>query len=281
MENSDKKIDLKVNEGLRNEFLCKKCDVFPRPGVKLMRCSSCTELLCQNCCRSRTKCPLCQHESKEPKISTFIEESKLKKLLSGFKTHPCVNLKNGCHEEIPAKLDTLKAHDQSCIFQMVPCPNMDCNKTFIFKNLDQHLEQVHANEVISIFYGTEKNEYTHEPRIFGIYKKQAELVNGRNYYEHQDDFFGIWYTLPGLTDDGEWLIGDSRSCTNFKGGKIGFAKVEKDIPFLDSTTNWEWEWAPSWTKANKGLEVKGISFYKLSMNSMLKVVIFFRAFSLY
>ena len=79
MENSDKKIDLKVKEGLRNEFICKKCNVFPRPGVKLMRCCSCTELLCQNCCRFTTKCPLCLHESKEPKISTFIEESKLKK----------------------------------------------------------------------------------------------------------------------------------------------------------------------------------------------------------
>ena len=50
MENLDKKIDLKVTMGLRNEFLCKKCDIFPRPDLKLMRCSSCTTLLCQNCC---------------------------------------------------------------------------------------------------------------------------------------------------------------------------------------------------------------------------------------
>ena len=62
-------------------------------------------------------------------------------------------------------------------------------------------------------------------------------------------YMGIWFT-----DDGDWLIGDLSE----KGGKIGFAKVEKDIPFPDATTNWEWEWAPSWTKANKGLEVKGI-----------------------
>ena len=82
MENLDKKIDLKVTMGLRNEFLCKKCDIFPRPDLKLMRCSSCTALLCQNCCEDEddfegqlageidllTKCPLCHRKSKDAKI---------------------------------------------------------------------------------------------------------------------------------------------------------------------------------------------------------------------
>ena len=265
MENSDKKIDLKVTMGLRNEFLCKKCDTFPRPDVKLMRCSSCTGLLCQNCCEKddddeddddedddgdiKTKCPLCHHKSKDPKISTFTEESQLMKVLSGFKTHPCINLKNGCHEEIPAKLDTLKAHDESCILQMVPCPSGLCVETFIFKDLEQHLKKVHTNQFISIFYGTENNEYTrfHYPGIFGIYIKKAELVNERNYYEMGK--YGIWFTPNGY-----WMIGYSSK----KGQDYGFAKVEKDISFPDTTTNWEWEWLHSYTKANKGLGSKGI-----------------------
>ena len=261
MENFDKKIDLKVMMGFRNEFLCKKCDIFPRPDVKLMRCTSCTGLLCQNCCDIQTKCPLCRRQSKDPKISTFTEESQLMNLLSGFKTHPCVNLKNGCLEEIPANLDSLKAHDQSCILQKVYCPKISCSEKIIFKDLEQHLEQVHTNEVISIISGNEDIECLLQANIYGIYIKEAELVNGRNYYEHQADFVGIWFT-----DDGYWLIGDSQK----KGGKIGFAKVEKDIPFPDTTTNWEWEWAqpsipalewaPSWTKANKGLGVNGNYF---------------------
>ena len=152
MENLDENIDLKVTKGLRNEFLCKRCDIFPRPDTKLMRCSSCTKLLCQNCSEiyHQPTCPLCFYESKDPKISTFIQEIEVQKLLSGFKTHPCANLKNGCHEEIPAKLDTLKAHDQSCILQEVPCPKMDCYENIIFKDLEQHLEQVHTNEIMSI-----------------------------------------------------------------------------------------------------------------------------------
>ena len=49
-----------------------------------------------------------------------------------------------------------------------------------------------------------------------------------------------------------------------KGSGSGYAKIKKDIPFPDSTTNWEWEWwnpAADWTKANKGLGVKGNSLY--------------------
>ena len=249
MENLDKKVDLKMMMELRNELHCKRCNVFPRPDVKIMRCTSCKQLLCQNCCGA--KCPLCHHKSKDPKIPTFSQQPELMKAIYGFKMYPCVNLKNGCHEEISGKLDDLKTHDQSCIFQLVPCPKMNCNETLIFNDLDQHLKQAHKNDSISIFYGTEKNEYTREPEIFGIYKKQIELVNGRIYYEK--DYFGIWY------DGDSWMIG-SASC---KGQDEGYADINMDIPFPDSTTNWNWMWwipGISWINANKGLGVKGISF---------------------
>ena len=80
-----------------------------------------------------TKCPLCHRKSKDAKISTFTEESQLLKLLSGFKTHPCKNLKNGCHEEIPAKLDTLKAHDQSYILKNGSLSQYDFRRNLHFQ----------------------------------------------------------------------------------------------------------------------------------------------------
>ena len=176
------------------------------------------------------------------------------KAIPGFKSHPCANVKNGCHEEIPANLDDLKSHGKSCVFQMVPCPKMNCKETFIFKNLGDHLKQAHSHSHhdISIHYDSEKNEYTYKPEIFGIYNLQAELVNGRNYYENEN--YGIWFT-----NCFEWVIGYSSK----KGQAIGFAKVKKDIPFPDGTTNWKWEWSwtnVDWTNANKGLGVKGIYF---------------------
>ena len=53
--------------------------------------------------RALDVCPICQHERKDPEISTFIQEIELNKFLSGFKTHSCANLKYGWHEEIRAK----------------------------------------------------------------------------------------------------------------------------------------------------------------------------------
>ena len=254
MENLDKKFDLKAS---RNKFICKKCDRFPRPGVKLMRCASCKQLLCQNCCGE--KCPLCQFVSKNKKVSTFIEESELSDILAGFKTYPCVNVKNGCLEEILANLDKLKDHDDNCIFQMVPCPKMDCTKTFIFKDLNQHLKEAHSNDVISIFYGTEKNEYTDIAGIFGIYKIQAELVNGRNYYEQKNDAHCLWFLNEKQNTLGyNWVIGPQTELGEF----YGFAFVKSDIPFPDSTSNWKWYWAidkdlPK-VEADRGLGAKGI-----------------------
>ena len=62
--------------------------------------------------------------------------------------------------------------------------------------------------------------------------------------------------------DGYWLIGQAYK----KGQDRGYSKVKKDIPFPDSTTNWDWDWshdydANHWTKAYKGLGVKGISIF--------------------
>ena len=160
------KVDLQVTKAFRNKLICDYCKVFPRPGVKLMRCISCHSFLCDrdDCCgdftyiRDRDECPICKFSNDNPKLSTFIMQNELMEFLAGFKTHPCINVKNGCHEDIPNDLEDhdqscdcdLEDHDQSCIYQMVPCPKMDCEETVIFKNLDDHLKQTHINNVISI-----------------------------------------------------------------------------------------------------------------------------------
>ena len=149
MEKFDKNIDFELMMTFKDKLTCKKCEVLPMPDVKMMLCGSCTQLLCQKCCG--IQCPLCQYKSKDPKIPTFIRHELLE-VHSVFKTRPCVNSKNGCLEIFPAKLDglkTLKVHEQNCIFQMVPCPRMDCKETVTFKNLNQHLNETHANYLMS------------------------------------------------------------------------------------------------------------------------------------
>ena len=166
MENLEKEIDCKVTVAFRNKLVCKKCNIFPRPNTEIMRCASCKNILCGKCCG--TKCPLCQHESRNPKCSTFIKQLELMEILAGLKSYPCVNVKNGCLDEIPA--NGLTVHDHSCIYQKVPCPH--CKEMVIFKDLGQHLKDVEND--VEVYYGTETNKYTYVPEIFGIYKMQAE-----------------------------------------------------------------------------------------------------------
>ena len=242
MANSDKSGDLKVTftKDFRKKLLCKKCEKLPRPGIELMRCGICREILCGNCCSAQ--CPLCYE-----KFPIFIKESELMEVLSGFKTHPCMNLKNGCFEEIAAKLDDLRAHDQSCAFQKVPCP--DCEEAVIFKDLGQHLKQAHVKDSISIYYGTEINEYTHRPGIFGIYNLQADLINGRKYYKN-----GKY----AISWDGErdWYLGLNET---EKGKSVGYAHLKKDVQNLHNTTDWMLAHSPTggWEDAGEMLRVKG------------------------
>ena len=258
MENLEKEIDCKVTVAFRNKLICKKCDIFPRPifprhNTVIMRCTSCRKILCGKCCgyswiggfdNLMSECPLCQHKSKNVKNSTFTIETELMEVLSGLKTHPCINLKNGCLEEIPSKLDILTAHDQSCIFQKVRCPV--CEQVVIFKDLGQHLKQ-HVNDSISIYYGTETNEYAYAPRIFGIYILQAELINGRKYYK-KDKYAISWNGKK------TWFIGLDVG----KGRSRGFAHLEKNVQNLHNTTDWKLFFENGdWKAAGNMLEVKG------------------------
>ena len=224
MENLEKEINCKVTMAFRNKLVCKECDIFPRPNVEVLRCALCKNILCGKC-GGGTKCPLCQHESKNPKFSTFIKETELMEVLSGLQTHPCINVKNGCQEEIPASLDELTGHDQSCVFQKVQCP--DCEEVVIFKDLGQHLKNVHVNDSISVYYDTKTNEYTYEPGIFGIYNLQDELINGQKYYK-KDDLAISW-------DGDKYNIARDHS----KGKAMGFAFAGRDVQNLHTTTDWE------------------------------------------
>ena len=112
----NKKVDFEVTVAFRNKLICKNCLVFPRLDEELLRCGSCAQLLCQKCIgigAKSNKCPLCQRSK-----VYFIRQTEIMEIVAGFKTHPCVNLKNGCLEDIPAKFDELKSHDQKCIFQL-------------------------------------------------------------------------------------------------------------------------------------------------------------------
>ena len=237
MENLEKRIDCEVTVAFRNKLFCKKCDTFPRPNTVIIRCAICENILCGNCSYyiAGIECPIC-----ESGPSIFRKEIELMEILSGFKTHPCTYVKNGCFEEIPAKLDKLTAHEQSCVFQKVPCP--DCEGLVIFKDLGQHLKQ-HVNDSILV----DSTEYAGmNLKIFGIYHLQAELINDRKYYK-KDDYAISW------NEKRCWSFTPDRYKGKF--AAIRFAILEKDVQNIHNTTDWKlWE-KDSWRE--KMLQVKG------------------------
>ena len=230
----------------RSKLYCKACAMFPRPQMELFRCTSCKELLCDNCCRHHhpvLQCPICKYESRDKQISTFIRQSELMEVLSGFQTHPCIYLKNGCNEEIPAVDKKLRAHSQKCVFQMVQCPKMNCEESFLFKDLGMlHLKLDHIDDIISISH----NDVSDRVRsIFGHYYLQHELVNNRKCYENE------LFSLSWNSASTSWNI------TGIGSGRT-YALLKKDVENLHDSTDWELFWEKDgWKKAGDALKIKG------------------------
>ena len=147
-EKSDQEVvDMSKLLALKQLLNCQKCSKFPRPGTKLHLChGSCFKLFCETCSNIYKKnnvncCPICQaakpngcwYTSTIPVISA---------LTSVFTFHPCIYAKNGCTEEI--HVEKLKAHEEFCIYQMVQCPSLSCTNTVVFKNVDEHLNEIHS-----------------------------------------------------------------------------------------------------------------------------------------
>merc|ERR1711953_1164153 len=100
----------------------------------------------------------------------------------------------------------------------------------IFKDLGQHLKDVEND--VEVYYGTETNRYTHQPEIYGIYKVQAELVNGRNQYKNEK--YGIWW----VEDQKSWLIGLHCGISKW----MGSACVQENVKYPNEITGWNWRW---------------------------------------
>ena len=240
MEIFAKNIQMGPLKTVRDDLFCQCCEKFPRPGTALVRCTSIRScIICEGCRPTSTN-------------REYIEQPELTKLLSAFGTHPCTYLKNGCHEEIIANMDTLEAHDLSCIFQKVPCPKLNCDENIIFKDVDKHLKKCHS-DILLIYIANET------PRMmkyngYGIYNLQSEpMVNGRKYYSSGK--FGIWSNIERK----KWFLGLIQDLGKSK----SIAYLCDDIEIPDSTTNGKWFLRSAhkdddWEISVDGVVLKGI-----------------------
>ena len=160
--------DLKALKELKKSLICDNCKRPPRPGAKIYG-NSCKGYVnvndngnwCQLChglgawdppaftpqrathtiCHSNlVRCEDCK---KCPKGYSINVDMKLTEFVSTFKLFNCINLKNGCYEELEAK--DLETHERSCLFRDVTCPKLDCNAKFAFNGIMDHYQNTHGN----------------------------------------------------------------------------------------------------------------------------------------
>ena len=131
--------------------------------------------LCQKCFDiDAPRCHFCKWNLTPIPILTDV--------LSLFKFHPCIYSKNGCKKEISADLDNLKAHDKSCIYRTVLCPVLICKEAILFKDVNDHLTQVHlknkeitfVTENISTWKATKKSLINDKKQltVYTVYGRQ-------------------------------------------------------------------------------------------------------------
>lgn len=105
---------------------------------------------------------------------------------------------------------------------------------------------------IEVFYNTSTQEYTYFPELFGFYKKDINLVNGRSFYEHQNKStpFGIWWAC------------EDRWCINYvalKGSCVCLAFKVYEGKCITKTEDWNWflkHGEGVWKPASRGLGIR-------------------------
>ena len=134
--------DLEALKELKKSLICDNCKKPPRPGAKIYG-SWCQHHYQHpgshayiNRCEYCATCPI-------NACSTLLFNFQATKFVSTFKLFNCINLKNGCIEELEAK--DLEAHERSCLFRDVTCPKLGCNATFAFNGIMDHYQSKHAN----------------------------------------------------------------------------------------------------------------------------------------
>ena len=141
-------------------------------------CESCGHSFCFECIK-KLKCPFkCKNKELKP------SSQNLKDILNKLK-FKCLN--KGCEQTL--NYSDVKLHDKNCDFQEIICPNNNCNKKLIKRNLENHVlnecqfnNSLKSNEIdneININNNMDTNEYIKllSMNVSKIVKENQELMN--------------------------------------------------------------------------------------------------------
>ena len=139
-----KDLFIDISDSLYNSLKCIKCKYVPFIPIVLKndQKSDNYNILCKDCF---TK--LCS-EQKNTNINNIDKQycSQVKLYIENNRVK-CININKGCNwQGQPSKLELHLNND--CLYQEVKCPNNECNKIILKKDLDSHLAQCDFTEKI-------------------------------------------------------------------------------------------------------------------------------------
>lgn len=148
-------------------------------------CETCGHSFCYDCIKN-LKCPFkCQNKKLKPSSQT------LKDILSKLK-FKCMN--KNCEKIL--NYSDVKIHDKNCDFQEIICPDNNCDKKLLKKNLENHVlnecqySLIENNNGININNNLDTNEYIKllSMNVSKIVKENQDLINknnnSNNIYDH-------------------------------------------------------------------------------------------------
>ena len=133
------KVNVKNESILENTIetlQCFKCQAVPGITQEQQNRYTCVNESHQLCEKCKSVCQCGSGVGKRPNPTT----KKLLKLLPVY----CPHYKNGCRQIfMQTQAEILDDHQQGCLFNKVFCPDLTCKKKVLFKDVIEHLMQVH------------------------------------------------------------------------------------------------------------------------------------------
>lgn len=156
------KVNVKYETLLENiieTMQCFKCQAVPGLAKELQNRYSCVDKSHQLCesCKASCECGSVVGKCPNPTI---------KQMLIDLPVY-CLHYNNGCRQIfVQTQAESMDDHQKGCIFRQVFCPDLFCKEKVLFKDVVEHLKQVHKNPYwlvaqenkYTVMLGTEKAE---------------------------------------------------------------------------------------------------------------------------
>ena len=139
-----------ILENIIETLQCFKCKAVPGITQEQQNRYTCVNESHQLCEKCKSVCQCGSVVVKRPNPTT-------KKLLKDLPVY-CQHYKNGCRQIfVQTQAESLDDHQQGCLFNKVFCPDLSCKKKVLFKDVIEHLKQVHENK---FWFVAPENKFT-------------------------------------------------------------------------------------------------------------------------